>query len=151
MAAGTSSAYAVKTNGTVWHMGQRDCAIHPSGAPKISTTAQQVANLTGVTSMSVGACSSFAVKADGTLTVSGQAINGADLGTGTTYEPNFVPVPGLPPIASVTANAGIPGERRASAYATGTDGSLWGWGFQGPYHSRDGGDGLVHTPTQLTH
>jgi alpha-tubulin suppressor-like RCC1 family protein len=150
VAAGNTGAYAVKTNGTVWHMGQRDCAIQPSGAPKISTTAQQVANLTGVQSMSVGACSSFAVKADGTLTVSGQATNGADLGTGTTYEPNFVPVPGLPAIASVTANAGIPGERRASAYATGTDGSLWGWGFQGPYHSRDGGDGLVYTPAKLT-
>ncbi|MEX5307556.1 S-layer homology domain-containing protein [Kocuria sp. CPCC 205258] len=150
VAAGSSGAYAVKTNGTVWHMGQRDCAIHPSGAPKFSTTAQQVYNLTGVTSMSVGACSSFAVKADGTLTVSGQAINGADLGTGTTYEPNFVPVPGLPSVAKVTANAGIAGERRASAYAIGTDGSLWGWGFQGPYHSRDGGDGLVHTPTRLT-
>lgn len=152
VAGGPNSAYAIKTDDTVWYMGQKNCATQPSGAPVYSSTAQRLTGLNSVKSMAVGACSSFAVKADGTVWVSGESRNRADLGTGTWYEPNFVQVMGLPSTASVTTTAGPPYDNtKAAVYATATDGGVWGWGFMGPYHSRDGGDGLIYTPTRITH
>lgn len=123
IATSQGTAYALRSDGTVWSWGNNsagDLGVGTTGGS--SSTAVRVVGLTGVTAIAAGNDTRYALRADGTVwtwggNAEGQLGNGAVGGqTGTA-----TPVPGLTGVASVAASG-------RTGYAVRADGTVVAWG-----------------------
>ncbi|MEW1813048.1 cutinase family protein [Pseudarthrobacter phenanthrenivorans] len=116
------TAFAVKTDGTVWAWGAKGAGLLGSGTASDSMVPVQVAGLTGVEKVRTDGSSAFAVKTDGTVWAWGSNSSGV-LGNGTTTD-SGVPrqVKGLTGVVDVTTDNGY------SVHALRSDGTVWSWG-----------------------
>ncbi|MGI8667123.1 MAG: fibronectin type III domain-containing protein [Jatrophihabitans sp.] len=120
IAAGTTNAYALRSDGTVWAWGAN--AVGALGAPSNSPAPVQVTGLSGVTALAAGQQSAYALRSDGTVWAWGNN-NVGQLGDGTvSAERNAAaPVPGLTGVTALSA-----GGRHVSVVRS--DGTVWAWG-----------------------
>jgi alpha-tubulin suppressor-like RCC1 family protein len=123
VSAGKNHSLALLSNGTVWAWGYNadgELGNGTTGSPVTSPV--QVANLTGITSISAGGAHSLAVDSNGQVWAWGSNTLG-QLGTGavTPGGGSRVQVAGISGIVTVSA-----GENHS--LAAGSDGSLWAWG-----------------------
>lgn len=140
------SAHALKTDGTVWRLGDVGHAEHDA-IPTDRTRSTAVAGLDRVTeiqcSFGRGGPSTYALRSDGTVWAWGSNLEG-QLGDGTTTERDApVRVHGLTGITSMVTAEG-------RAYARAADGSLWAWGRN---HKGQLGDGTTdgrHSPVRVS-
>ncbi|MCC8247474.1 RCC1 domain-containing protein [Saccharothrix luteola] len=130
VAAGASTAYALKSDGTVWSWGRNNAGEFGSGATGgRSAVPLRVRGLTGVTAVAAGSFTAYALTTHGT--VWGWGSNQyRQLGPDVTGDSN-VPV-WVGGLTDVTAIAGD----HVTAYALKSDGTVWGWGnsVHGPPH-----------------
>ncbi|NUT48896.1 MAG: hypothetical protein HOV94_16555 [Saccharothrix sp.] len=105
---GWTTAYALKSDGTVWAWGDNGTAQLGTGVGGGSSAVPlRVAGLTGVTALAAGDRGAYALKSDGTV-----------------WEWNESaprPVDRLSDVAAIAATA-------ATAYALKSDGTVWAWG-----------------------
>jgi alpha-tubulin suppressor-like RCC1 family protein len=124
VAAGESSDYALKSDGTVWAWGLNNGGQLGDGTTLDRLYPSQVLGLTGITGIAAGDFSAYAIRADGSAMAWGDNILG-QLGNGTSLDIATVPAP-IPGLAGVTQIAASGG----SAFAlTGTAGTVWAWGY----------------------
>lgn len=123
IAASYFTAYALRSDGTVWGWGD-----NTSGALGSGTTATQsdlpiqVVGLTDVTAIAASSGTGYALRSDGTLWAWGNNIND-DLGNGTSDGSSTTPVR-VSNLTGVTAIAAGGNSR----YALRSDGTVWSWG-----------------------
>lgn len=115
----SGSAYALKSDGTVWAWGNNRHGQLGDGTTIEREAPVQVSGLTGVTLISAAGTSAFAVKKDGTTWAWGRNAN-YNLGDGTDID-RRKPVK----IAGLTGVTAI-----APPLAVKKDGTVWGWGCQ---------------------
>jgi alpha-tubulin suppressor-like RCC1 family protein len=136
------SAYALRSNGTVWSWGSNEFGQLGTGSAAASSPVPvQVTGAAGATSVVGGSDTAYAIRADGTLLAWGNHSygllgNGAvcDRPSGTGCESAVpVPVSGLTDVTGVAAGP-------SNAYALRGDGTVWGWGG---YHRGQLGAGQV--------
>jgi alpha-tubulin suppressor-like RCC1 family protein len=136
IAAGRESAYAVRSDGTVWAWGGNQDGALGDGSGHDSALPVQVPGLGNVTSVTAGVLAAYALHTDGT--VSSWGCCGALLGDpGVNYAPRPVQLPGLDSVVAVTVGGG-------GGFAFRADGTVWAWGDD------DLGQ-LVHGTTKLDH
>ncbi|MCE6998798.1 hypothetical protein LZG04_28960 [Saccharothrix sp. S26] len=118
VATGTGTAYALKSDGTVWAWGANHVgALGTGAAGGESTVPLRVSGLTGVTAIAAG----YALKSDGTVWGWGSAADGR-LGHDV-FADSAVPVR-VGGLTGMTAIAAISG----ASYALKSDGTVWAWG-----------------------
>ncbi|MFJ6676726.1 RCC1 domain-containing protein [Actinosynnema sp. NPDC091369] len=118
VATGIGTAYALKSDGTVWAWGANGVGALGTGAVGgESTVPLRVSGLTGVTAIAAG----YALKSDGTVWAWGSAANGRLGHDGFTDSAVPVRVGGL---TGVTAIAAL----NQATYALKSDGTVWAWG-----------------------
>ena len=123
---GSGTGYAVRSDGTAsaWgegSWGQLGNSNIPGGPSSYSLVPLQVSGLTGVTAITGGQLTGYALRTDGTMWAWGSGPFGA-LGHGaTTFSPVPIAVSGL---TGVTAIAG----GNYTGYALRTDGTVWAFG-----------------------
>jgi alpha-tubulin suppressor-like RCC1 family protein len=112
IAAGGNSAYAIRSDGTMWEWGE----ITNDSVPV------EVSGLTGVTAIAAGEGSAYALESDGTVWAWGDNGDG-QLGDDSTVDesPSPVEVSGLTGVTAIAAGEG-------SGYALKSDGTVWAWG-----------------------
>jgi len=129
---GNSYALAVKTNGTLWAWGG---SFTPRGALGDNTTINrsspvQIGALSDWAQVSAGANTSCAIKTNGTLWVWGDdAAGGLGLNSLNVHRSSPVQVGALSDWAQVSSTRFTGGSPWAMAIKT--NGTLWGWGFNG--------------------
>ena len=136
VAAGASSAYALRADGTVWAWGDNAAGQLGNGGATTERTnvPVQVSGLVGIVSIASGSTTAYALRGDGTVWAWG--FNGSgELGNGTSGNSN-VPVQ----VRSLTSVAAIAGGAW-DGYALRNDGTVWAWGYDA--HG-EVGDGSVH-------
>ena len=117
VSAGYAHTLYVKTDGTLWAMGNNDYGQLGDGTTTQRNTPVQVA--TGVASVSAGYAHTLYVKTDGTLWAMGYNFRGR-LGDGTTTQRNT-------PVQVATGVASVAAGNSHTLYVK-TDGSLWAVG-----------------------
>jgi alpha-tubulin suppressor-like RCC1 family protein len=135
VAAGDRHSLALKSDGTVWSWGSNGNGQLGDGTQTARSSPVQVIQLSGVVGISAGNSFSVALKSDGTVWAWG--INGAgQLGDGTnTPKLSPVQVAGLTGVISITAGPG------SHTLALKSDGTVWGWGYNGYGELGDGSSG----------
>ncbi|MGM1058188.1 RCC1 domain-containing protein [Saccharothrix sp. Mg75] len=120
--AGPFTAYARRSDGTVWSWGDNYYGqLGAGGYDGSSPVPLRVAGLTGVTAVDAGTGSGYALKSDGTVWAWGENYYG-QLGTVGGYDsPVPVQVQGLTGVTAIAAT-------HATAYALKSDGTVWAWG-----------------------
>lgn len=131
IAAGAGSwgtAYALRSDGTVWAWGQGGSGQLGDGKDANSTTPVQVTGLRGVVGIAAGASVGYALLADGTVWAWGDGSSGG-LGNGSTVD-SAVPVQvhGLHDVIAIAAGGIQSYGNHAAGYALAADGSVWAWG-----------------------
>ena len=121
VAAGSCTAYALRSDGSVWAWGYGGNGELGDGRMASSAQPVRVAGLAGVTSISSGNGTGYALRGDGTVWAWGFGGFGA-LGNGARANS---PLPVR--VAGLTAVNGIAGGGLAG-YATRSDGTVWAWG-----------------------
>jgi alpha-tubulin suppressor-like RCC1 family protein len=134
VAAGGTTAYALRDDGTVWAWGDngdgqlgngQPCSPHPAACE--SRTPVQVSGLTGVTSLAGGSYNGYAVRGDGTAWAWGAGYNGR-LGSGLDCA-NTQPCESRTPVrVSGLSNVTQVASFDDGGYALRADGSVWAWG-----------------------
>jgi alpha-tubulin suppressor-like RCC1 family protein len=123
------TAYALRSDGTVWAWGLGDRGQLGSGvtcgvAPCHSRVPVQVAGLSGVTALASAASTGYALHADGSVSAWGSNDQG-ELGNGlfcnACYSSAPVKVAGLTGVTALAAGW-------ATGYALRDDGTVWAWG-----------------------
>ena len=137
-AAGDNHSLFVKTDGTLWGMGNNDSSQLGDGTTTRRSTPVQVA--TGVSQVAAGSNHSLFVKTDGTLWAMGY--NGyGQLGDGTTTQ-SSTPVQVATGVSQVAAGSNY------SLFVK-TDGTLWGMGNNDNSQLGDGTTARRSTPVQV--
>jgi alpha-tubulin suppressor-like RCC1 family protein len=142
--AGGSTAFALRSDGTVWAWGSGSLGLLGNGRTDNSSLPVQVSGLTGVVSIANTGSSGYAVKRDGTVWAWGYNGAGA-LGGGTTSDHSAVPVQvtGLSGATEVAAGGN-------GAYALRTGGTVWAWGTNTEGQLGDGSTvSMSATPVQV--
>jgi len=150
IAAGLDHSLALKSDGTVWAWGYNAYGQLGDGTTINRHTPVQVSGLSGVTAIAAGWAHSLAVKSDGTAWAWGY--NGyGQLGDSTTIN-RLTPVqvcdttcPG--PLSGVTAIAA--GQYHSLAVKS-SDGTVWGWGWNGYGQLGNGTTTNSSTPVQVS-
>lgn len=117
---GTNYIYGVKTDGTLWCIGNPPLGIG-NGSPNSVETMTQVGSLTTWYDVSCGVQHTLAIKTDGTLWSWGYGTNGR-LGNGATDKSTPTQVGTANDWAKVRTYG-------YGSYGIKTDGTLWAWGF----------------------
>lgn len=138
-ARGDYTAYAVKSDGTVWSWGNyssRDWAGSGSIVPR------QMPNLDNIIAIASGASSTYVIKSDGTVWAWGQNYDG-ELGNNSTTNSTYpVSVSNLGSVTAITAGS-------HTGYALKSDGTVWAWGFNDRGQLGDGSITNSTTPVQV--
>ena len=137
-----TSAYALKSDGTVWAWGGNNYGQLGDGTTTDKLTPIQVSSLTDIVMIASGYGSAYALKSDGTVWAWGVNSYGA-LGDGTNVNRSTpVQVSGLTNVISISANY-------YSAYALKSDGTVWAWGYNTSGKLGDGTTTDRYTPVQV--
>ncbi|MEU4742176.1 hypothetical protein AB0G02_17175 [Actinosynnema sp. NPDC023658] len=123
VAASAGTAYAVRSDGTVWAWGNNSSGELGTGtAGGSSATAVQVAGLTGVKAIAAGGGSRYALRTDGTVWTWGSNAEGQlGNGTATGRTATATPVAGLTGVLSVAAAS-------TTGFAVQADRTVVAWG-----------------------
>ncbi|MFJ6672518.1 RCC1 domain-containing protein [Actinosynnema sp. NPDC091369] len=137
IAAGSSTGYALRGDGTVWAWGwNHEGQLGTGSTAGNSAVPVQVPGLTDVVRIAAGGNNAFAVTSDGALRAWGVNRNGT-LGNGTTGGLSRVPVR----VAGLTGVVAVAGDG-SNSYAVLADGSVWSWGWSGFAGLGDGTDSV---------
>jgi alpha-tubulin suppressor-like RCC1 family protein len=122
VAAGLVTAYALRSNGTVWSWGDNQFGqLGAGGTGGTSTMPLRVSGLSGVTAVAAGTWAGYALKSDGTVWSWGWNESG-QLGRDGGGDSNVpVQVYGLTGVTAIAAT-------HQTAYALKSDGTVWAWG-----------------------
>ena len=135
---------ALNGDGTVWAWGNNGNGQLGDGTTTQRSAPVQVSNLTNVVAIAAGFNHSLAVKSDGTVWAWGGNSNG-QLGDGTTTQRNVpAQVMGVSNVVAVAAGG------NGWSLAMKSDGTVWGWGYNGGYNLGDGTNIVRLTPVQMT-
>jgi alpha-tubulin suppressor-like RCC1 family protein len=132
LALGGGHSAAIKTDGTLWGWGDNWAGQLGDGTTTVRSSPVQIAGTTWKV-VSCGNRFTAAIKTDGTLWMWGYNGNG-DLGDGTTTSRSS-------PVQTIAAgtNWKIIKSGMSSTMAIKTDGTLWGWGYNGSEYAPFGG------------
>ncbi|HEU0085857.1 MAG TPA: immunoglobulin-like domain-containing protein [Candidatus Paceibacterota bacterium] len=154
IAAGENSAYALKSDGTVWAWGYNAHGNLGDNSTTQRTTPVQVVGpgavgfLTDVVSIGAADYSGYAVKSDGTVWAWGQNSSG-QLGDNSTSQRNSpVQVLGTGAVGFLTGVIKVAGGS-ANGYALKSDGTVWSWGSNGSGRLGDNSTTQRTTPVQV--
>lgn len=148
ISAGPSTAYAIKTDGTLWVWGSNASEELGYGSPtinRVSSPIQTVAGGNDWSSINAGDSSVGAIKTDGTLWMWGESTDGE---LGNNYDGSVEvhspvqTVAGGTDWSSVDCGDGI-------TVAIKTDGTLWTWGFNNFGNLGDGTTDDKSSPVQI--
>jgi alpha-tubulin suppressor-like RCC1 family protein len=118
---GSTSGYALRSDGTVYAWGSNTDGQLGVGTTTASLVPEQVPGLFGVTSLGAGQDTAYAVTAQGTVLAWGEN-NDGQIGDGTTTNRSTpTAVIGLDHVVSVAGAA-------FAAFALRSDGTVWSWG-----------------------
>jgi alpha-tubulin suppressor-like RCC1 family protein len=122
IAAGSSSGYALRSDGTVRAWGSGGWGELGNGSFTGSSAPVQVTGLTNVVAIASGSSTGYALRADGTVWAWGHNGNG-QLGDGSTvqYSTTPVQVSGLTGVTAIASGTD-------TGYALRTNGTVWSWG-----------------------
>ena len=144
IAAGSSSDYALKSDGTVWAWGDNIYGELGDDTTLNRLNPSQVRGLTGITKIAAGEEDAYAIRADGSVMAWGNNSHGL-LGNGTDTGMSTVPVqvPGLAGVTQISADY-------YDAFAlAGPAGTVWYWGTNGDGSGSGDGTTSPHfTPVQ---
>ena len=145
--AGAVHAAALKSDGTVWTWGENYHGQLGDNTIEMRNTPVQVVGLTNVTAISAGRLYTIALKADGTVWAWGNNIWG-QLGDGSRrddipYSSIPVQVKGLSNVIEIAAGY-------THAMALKSDGTVWGWGYNGDSNLGDGTSSTRDIPVPIT-
>jgi RHS repeat-associated protein len=145
-------ALALKSDGTVWAWGWNRFGQLGSATTQscwqytCSSTPIQVSGLTGIVAIAAGESHSVALKSDGTVWAWGLDDAG-ELGDGSWGYHTHRMTPGLVP--NIPAAQAI-GAGAFNTFAVGTDGSVWGWGYNSSASSGYGNNLTCGSPSPIT-
>ncbi len=140
---GDQFSLAIKNDSTLWAWGRNDVGQYGDGSYVSKNFPVQVGTAKDWKSISAGVSHAVAIKNDGTLWAWGINQNYA-VGDGTNAFSRNVPVQISPSTDWASISAGD-----SYSFALKTDGSLWGWGYNGTYQLGNGTANPVTTPTQI--
>jgi hypothetical protein len=139
IAAGTYHVVALKADGTVWCWGRNDDGQLGFGSGGHQSSPVQTVTatgaLTGVIAVAAGASHSVALRSDGTVWVWGSGYYGQTGMGDASVRTRAVQVPGLSGVTAVAAGAL---HTLALQSGGGTEGTLWGWGYNADGELADG-------------
>jgi alpha-tubulin suppressor-like RCC1 family protein len=122
IAAGRLSLVAVRSDGTVWGLGENGSGTLGDacgGATCVVPT--QLSGLTDVTKVVIDSVGGYALRSDGTVWAWGSNSYGRRGDGATTWSPTPTQVSGLSGVTAIAAG-------QNNGYAVGSDGTLWAWG-----------------------
>ncbi|GAB2721942.1 hypothetical protein GCM10027038_20660 [Arthrobacter bambusae] len=148
IASSGTTAYAIKSDGTVWAWGNNDHGQLGNGTTANSNIPVEVTGLTGATAITAKDSIAYALLQDGTIRAWGWNLNG-QLGDGTTTDSSIpVRVGGITGATAITTTGdGIHG---FTAYALLQDGTVRAWGYNGNGELGNGTATNSSVPVQVT-
>jgi alpha-tubulin suppressor-like RCC1 family protein len=127
ISAGAETAFALKSDGTVWAWGAGTWGALGNGSESgaAAMVPKKIAGLTGITQIAAGSnYDGYALGAAGRVWAWGGNYNG-EIGNGTTTDAlTPVPVKDLPAVTSISAGEAV-------AHAVTAAGAIYGWGYHG--------------------
>lgn len=138
---GDGHSLAVQADGSLWAWGRNDYG--QLGNDSTESSFSPVKIMDDVAVVEAGQAHSFAIKNDGTLWAWGRSMSGA-LGDGT-YTEWHTPVRVMDDVIAVSAH----GLNYGHSHAITSDGTLWGWGYNGYGSVGDGSTEDRTTPVKV--
>lgn len=144
VSSGSQTAYALKSDGTVWAWGDNYYGQLGNGSSAAtSATPVQVKNITGITAIAGGLANGYALRSDQTVWSWGDN-NSGQLGNNSTT-PSTVPVQ----VSGLTAATAIAAGGRV-AFASRSDGTVRAWGANDSGQLGNGTTTNAKTPVQVS-
>lgn len=143
IAAGTSSSYALRADGTVWAWGANEAGELGDGTDIERHQPVQIPGLSGVTKVAAGEATAYAIRAGGSVLAWGENTDGL-LGDGTTggFSARPVAVPGLAGVTQLSSGGAY------TLAVAGSAGAVWAWGVNADGRFGDGATTNHYTPEQ---